>query len=264
VPDKPKRDRNSLSNTVLVALGVSLVCSVLVSVTAITLKPLQARNSDEYRQRIVLEVAGLYEQGRPVSELFGQIESRVVDLSTGEYADDVDPATFDALAAANDPAMSVGIPSAADSARIGRRAKYAPVYLLREGGEIEEIILPVYGKGLWSTMYGYLALAPDGRTIRGLRFYEHAETPGLGDQVDKPGWRAQWDGKLAYGENGAPRIEVIRGSVQPGPDTEYQVDGLSGATLTGRGVTNLLHYWLGPEGFGPFLERFRQDEARDG
>jgi Na+-transporting NADH:ubiquinone oxidoreductase subunit C len=113
-------------------------------------------------------------------------------------------------------------------------------------------------------MYGYLALAPDGTTIRGLRFYEHAETPGLGDQVDKPGWRAQWDGKIAYATNGAPRIEVIRGKVQPGPDAEYQVDGLSGATLTGRGVTNLLHYWLGPEGFGPYLDRLRQDEARDG
>jgi Na+-transporting NADH:ubiquinone oxidoreductase subunit C len=264
VPDKPKRDRNSLSNTVLVALGVSLVCSVLVSVTAITLKPLQERNSNEYRQQIVLEVAGLYEQDRPVAELFRQIESRVVDLATGEYVDDVDPTTFDALAAANDPALSIAIPSAADPARIGRRAKYAPVYLVRQAEEIEEIILPVYGKGLWSTMYGYLALAPDGTTIRGLRFYEHAETPGLGDQVDKPGWRAQWDGKIAYAANGAPRIEVIRGKVQPGPDAEYQVDGLSGATLTGRGVTNLLHYWLGPEGFGPYLDRLRQDEARDG
>ena len=132
---------------------------------------------------------------------------------------------------------------------------------MREDGAVGEIILPVHGKGLWSTMYGYLALAPDGNTIRGLRFYEHAETPGLGDQVDKPAWRAQWDGKIAYGEDGEPRIEVIRGTVEPGPGAEYQVDGLSGATLTGRGVTNLLHYWLGPDGFGPYLERFREGEA---
>ena len=264
MPDKPKRDRNSLPNTVLVAIGVSLVCSVIVSVAAIALKPLQEANTNEYRQRIVLEVAGLYEQDRPVAGLFAQIETRVVDLATGEYAEDIDPAAFDALAAANDPALSVTIPSVADPARIGRRAKYAPVYLVRKDGAIEEIILPVYGKGLWSTMYGYLALAPDGTTIRGLRFYEHAETPGLGDQVDKPGWLGQWDGKIAYGDDGAPLIEVIRGSVQPGPDAEHQVDGLSGATLTGRGVTNLLHYWLGPDGFGPYLERFRHGEARDG
>ena len=105
---------------------------------------------------------------------------------------------------------------------------------------------------------------PSTRTIRGLRFYDHAETPGLGDQVDSPSWRAQWDGKLAYGEDGEPRIEVIRGTVQPGPGAEYQVDGLSGATLTARGVTNLLHYWLGPDGFGPYLERLRTGELSDG
>jgi len=113
-------------------------------------------------------------------------------------------------------------------------------------------------------MYGYLALAPDGTTIRGLRFYEHGETPGLGDQVDKPEWRAQWDGKTAYGADGAPRVAVIKGNVQPGPAADYEVDGLAGATLTGRGVTNLLHYWLGPDGFGPYLEQFRERGAHDG
>jgi Na+-transporting NADH:ubiquinone oxidoreductase subunit C len=262
--DTRKKDRNSLGNTVLVALGVSLVCSVLVSAAAITLKPLQVKNSDEYRQRIVLEVAGLYEPGQSVSGLFEQVETRVVDLDSGEYAEGIDPASFDPLAAASDPAMSSAVPSGEDLAGIGRRANYAPVYLIRDDGELSEIILPVYGKGLWSTMFGYLALAPDGRTIRGLRFYQHGETPGLGDQVDKPDWRASWDGKLAYGDAGEPRIEVIKGTVQPGPAAAYEVDGLAGATLTGRGVTNLLHYWLGAEGFGPYLEQFRNTSAHDG
>lgn len=259
-----ERDRNSLSNTILVAVGVSFACSVLVSVAAIALKPLQEKNSDEYRQRIVLEVAGLYEAGRPVSELFGQIETRVVELASGDYAKDIDPATFDPVAAANDPAVSTTVPATSDIARIGRRPDYAPVYLVTDGDNVEEIILPVYGKGLWSTLYGYLALAPDGTTIRGLRFYEHAETPGLGDQVDRPEWRAQWDGKTAYGEDGEPRIEVVKGTVQPGPEAEYQIDGLAGATLTARGVTNLVHYWLGPDGFGPYLERYRERGANDG
>jgi len=264
VAEQKKRDRNSLSNTLIVAVGVSLVCSVLVSVAAIALKPLQEKNAGEYRQRIVLEVAGLYDESRPVSELFAQVETRVVDLETGDYTDAVNAATFDALAAANDPAASTAIPAAADSARIGRRANYAAVYLVRDGDDLQEIILPVYGKGLWSTMYGYLALAADGTTIRGLQFYEHGETPGLGDQVDKPDWRAMWDGKTAYGEDGEPRISVIKGNVQPGPSAEYEIDGLAGATLTGRGVTDLLHYWLGPHGFGPYLEQFREREAHDG
>jgi Na+-transporting NADH:ubiquinone oxidoreductase subunit C len=265
VPDTPaKRDRNSLGNTVLVALGVSFVCSVVVSAAAIALKPQQEQNRDEYRQRIVLEVAGLYEPGQSVASLFGNVETRIVDLATGEYADDIDAASFDPLAAATDPAQSSAIASAEDSAGIGRRAKYAPVYLIREDGALHEIILPVYGKGLWSTMYGYLALAPDGQTIRGLRFYEHGETPGLGDQVDKPAWRALWDGKQAYGSDGEPRVAVIKGTVRPGPDADYEVDGLAGATLTGRGVTNLLHYWLGPQGFGPYLEQFHPRGVEDG
>lgn len=259
-----KKDRNSLGNTVLVALGVSLVCSVLVSVTAIALKPLQVQNSDEYRQRIVLEVAGLYEPGKSVSSLFEQVDSRIVELISGDYAEGIDAATFDLQAAANDPDMSSIIPASEDVAGIGRRANYAPVYLVRNDGELSEIILPVYGKGLWSTMYGYLALAPDGQTIHGLRFYQHGETPGLGDQIDKPDWRALWDGKLAFGDAGEPRIEVIKGTVQPGPAAAFEVDGLAGATLTGNGVTGLLHFWLGPQGFGPYLERVRNTSANDG
>lgn len=262
--ENKSRDRNSLANTVLVAIGVSLVCSVLVSATAIALKPKQEQNSDQYRQRIVLEVAGLYEEGQPIAGLFEQVETRIVELASGDYAQDIDPASFDAQAAANDPERSMSIPANADIARIGRRARYALVFLVRDDAALQEIILPVYGKGLWSTMYGYLALAPDGKTIRGLRFYEHGETPGLGDQVDKAHWRNQWDGKIAYGEDGTPRVEVIKGTVQPGPAADYQVDGLAGATLTGKGVTNLLHFWLGPDGFGPYLEQFQEAGAGDG
>ena len=107
-------------------------------------------------------------------------------------------------------------------------------------------------------MHGYLAVAGDGMTVRGLRFFEHAETPGLGDQIDDVEWRAQWAGKQIYGTNGLPRIEVVRGFVQPGDDAPYQVDGISGATFTGRGVTNLIRYWTGPHGFGPYLENIQE------
>jgi Na+-transporting NADH:ubiquinone oxidoreductase subunit C len=129
---------------------------------------------------------------------------------------------------------------------------------------VTQLILPVYGPGLWSTMRGFLAVDPDGNTIRGLRFYEHAETPGLGDQIDKPAWRAQWAGKKLYANGSQPRIEVIKGFVDASsPDSAYQVDGLAGATLTGRGVTNLIRYWSGPDAFGPYLAKRRSEEAGD-
>lgn len=252
--------RDSISNTLIVAISLSLVCSVVVSATAVSLKPLQERNAREYQQRIILDVAGLSDPSRTIEESFGSVDVRLVDLATGEYVDDVDPKAFDAVAAANDPAMSVAIPEDLDIAGIRRRAVYAQVHIVSGGDGIEQVILPVHGSGLWSTMYGYLALEPDGTTVRGLRFYEHEETPGLGDQIEDPQWLAQWPGKRLFGDDGQPVIEVVRGTVQPGAAAVHQVDGLSGATLTGRGVANLLRYWTGPHGFGPYLEKLRNDE----
>lgn len=225
--DRPRFERDSVANTLLVAIGVSLVCSIFVSATAVVLRPLQERNQVENRQRIVLEVAGLYEADTDVGEQFSKIESRYVTLGNGEESED-------------------------------------PVYLVRDDGTIEQIILPVHGPGLWSTMYGFLSVGSDGRTIRGLRFYEHAETPGLGDQVDKPEWLAQWPGKKLYDDADNTRIRVVRGQASSGEDAVYQVDGMSGATLTGKGVTELIHHWVGPDAFGPVLERLSKEESGDG
>jgi Na+-transporting NADH:ubiquinone oxidoreductase subunit C len=261
---KKPRSRDSMINTLIVALGVSLFCSVLVSATAVILKPQQIRNQELYRQKIVLEVAGLYEPDQDVAALFDNVDSRLVDLEGGHYADNIDVGGFDQLAASKDPALGVDIPESLDVAGIRRRARYAPVFLVTEGDELSQIILPIYGSGLWSTMYGYLALEPDGQTIRGLRFYEHAETPGLGDQIDKPEWRAKWTGKQLFDDEGQLRIEVVRGAAPAGDSDAYQVDGLAGATLTGRGVTNLLRYWMGPHGFGPYLAQFAQEARDDG
>jgi len=260
--DKAKKgfDRDSISNTLIVAVGLSLVCSVIVSSAAIVLKPVQEKNEELFRQQIILDVAGLMEPDADINTLFEAIDSRMVDLETGEYTDVADPNTFDALVAAGDPAMGIAIPKELDIALIGRRAKYAPVYIVRDGEDIDQVILPVYGKGLWSTMLGYLSVAPDGNTIRGLRFYAHAETPGLGDQIDKEPWRAQWVGKLIYDSSGDPQIRVIKGVVAAGTaGEEHMIDGLAGATLTANGVTYLVQYWTGPHGFGTYLKNFRED-----
>jgi Na+-transporting NADH:ubiquinone oxidoreductase subunit C len=261
MPDRQEFDRDSISNTLMVAIGLSLVCSVIVSSAAIVLKPVQERNEEEFRQQIILDVAGLMVPGGNTDELFAAIEPRMVSLESGEYTDAVDAATFDALVAAGDPQLGIAIPDELDIAAIGRRAKYAPVYLVRDGDAVDQLILPVYGKGLWSTMLGYLSLAPDGTTVKGLRFYAHAETPGLGDQIDKEPWRAQWVGKQIFDDGDDPRIRVIKGSVPAGaPDARYMVDGLSGATLTANGVTGLVQYWTGPHGFGPYLKKYRDAE----
>ena len=256
--------RDSIKNTFFIATSVCVFWSVLVSAAAVLLRPYQEANKVEERRRNILVAAGLYDENVPLEELFQQVEPKIVDLETGEY---VDPSQlglgeYDQRAAARDPELSVPIPPEADLAGLKRREKYAFVYLIKKNGKLDQIVLPIKGKGLWSTLYGFLSLDADLRTIHGITFYEHAETPGLGGEVDNPSWKAKWRGKRAFDDEGKVRIEVIRGTVDSGrPEAEYQVDGLAGATLTSRGVSHLVQFWLGENGFGPYLARLAKQGA---
>ena len=249
----PKTD--SVGRTLLVALFVSLVCSSLVASAAVVLKPRQVENAILDMRRNILQVAGLWAPEADVDALFESVEPRVVDLETGAYVEDIDPASYDPAEAAKDPATSVQVPSEIDIARVGRRAKHALVYLVRSEGEVSKIILPISGYGLWSTLYGFLALEADGNTVSDITFYAHGETPGLGDFIVKPAWRELWRGKRAFDDSGALELQVVKGRVSADdPKADYHVDGVSGATLTGNGVSNLIKYWLGDHGYGPFLK----------
>lgn len=255
---------DSTARTVLTAVGLCFICSIFVSAAAVVLRPAQEANKRLDKQRNILEVAGLMEPGADIEAVFERrIEPRVVDLRTGRFTNSHDPKTYDQRAAANDPALSTDIPGDRDPAGIGRRANFATVYLVEEPGsdQVDKVILPVHGYGLWSTLYGFLAVAPDGNTILGLQFYDHAETPGLGGEVDNPKWRALWPGKELYGPKGAVRIEVAKGEHKDDP---YKVEALSGATLTSRGVTNLVRYWASENGFGPFLKSLSEELASHG
>jgi Na+-transporting NADH:ubiquinone oxidoreductase subunit C len=181
----------------------------------------------------------------------------VIDLATGETVPDVDPATFDQLRAAKNPETSS--PAPPNRANVRRLPDNALVYkVLGEEGGIEAVVLPIEGYGLWSTLYGFIALEDDLDTVRGITFYQHGETPGLGGEVDNPRWKSRWVGRKAFDENGLPIIEVIKGVAGPPQEDPYEVDGLSGATLTARGVTHLVRFWLGKSGFGPYLEKLEQ------
>ena len=252
---------DSPQKTLFVAVVLCIVCSVAVASASVLLRPLQERNKLLAQRTEILKVAGLYEEGQNVDDLFKQVETKIVDLRTGEYADDIDAATFDPREAARDPQLSVAIAGDDDIARIFRRSKYAPVYIVRENDQPKTFVLPAYGYGLWSTMYAFIALAPDGRTVQAVSFYEHGETPGLGGEVENPKWQASWKGKIALADDGKVQFKLKKGSVDPGaPEAEYAVDGLTGATLTSNGVTNLVHYWLGEQGFGPYLARIGAEQ----
>ncbi len=249
---------DTVVRTLLVALFVSLVCSSFVASAAIVLKPRQVENAIEEKRRNILQVAGLWAPDADVDELFESIEPRVIELETGGYADGINPESYDPVGESKDPAQSIAIPSELDVAKVGRRAKHALVYLVRRDEELSKIILPISGYGLWSTLYGFVALEADANTVADITFYEHGETPGLGDFIVKPSWRGLWRGKRAFDDSGSLELRVVKGRVATDdPLADYHVDGVSGATLTGNGVTNIIQYWLGDHGYGPFLTKIQ-------
>ena len=257
----PKLDRDSLVYTFGFAAMVCLVCAIIVAGTAVSLRPLQERNAKVDRLSKVLQVAGLMQHDEAlgpddvVARFEKHIVPRVIDLETGAYDDSIDASSYDQRAASKDPDQSR--PAAANDARVLRVPKHAVVYHVVENDEIKALILPIQGYGLWSTMYGYIALGADAETIAGITFYEHGETPGLGGEIENPRWQASWSGRRAFDETGAVKVQVIKGSAGPADSDPYRVDGLSGATITSRGVSATLAFWLGPDAFGPYLDSYR-------
>tara|TARA_R110001599_G_scaffold325504_1_gene537654 strand:- start:23077 stop:23850 length:774 start_codon:yes stop_codon:yes gene_type:complete len=253
---------DSKAKTLIVAFSLSIVCAIFVSTAAVVLKPVQEVNKSLDRKRSILAAAGMLEEGKSVDEQFAQVSTRVVDLRTGKFTDDIDAQKYDQRKAAKDPSESEKLSAEQDVAKISRRENYSLVYVVEgPAGQLEKIILPIHGYGLWSTLYGYIALESDGNTVAGLGFSEHGETPGLGGEVDNPRWKAHWPGKQVY-RDGDVALGLIKGSVDSSSaNAPWQVDGLAGATLTSRGVTNLLHFWLGENGFEPFLNNLNAGEA---
>lgn len=256
--------KDTIGRTFLVATILCLVCAVIVSTAAVSLRPYQQANQRADIQRNILAIAGMYDPQRSVQEQFEQVTTRVVDLDQGTFAEDIDPAGFDQLRAARDPALSDPLPSNEDIASLSRREKYGAVYMVHdEAGELDRIILPIRGYGLWGTLYGFIALDGSSYEVIGLGYYQHAETPGLGGEVDNPRWRAQWVGKQIYDNDLEDVVlQVVKGSVNPeDPAADQKVEGLSGATLTSRGVQNMIDFWMGEQGYAKFLRNLKAGNA---
>jgi len=260
--------RSGALYTILFSAGVCIVCSAMVSVAAVSLQGRQDFNRVLDKQKKVLDVAGLLEAEEAMSperiqKLFHEnIEPRYVDIETGEYVSEeevgVSYENYDQQQVARSEELGMRAPS--NNARVLRMPRYALVYhMVNEAGEVERIILPIEGYGLWGTLRGYLALEEDTRTIAGITYYEHKETPGLGGEVDNPQWKAEWPGRKAFDDEWDVMIAVKKGQAGPPAEDPYRVDGLSGATITSNGVTNMLQFWLGSNGFGPYLEKFREE-----
>ena len=251
----------SVTKTFVVALTLCIVCAVVVSSAAVSLRPAQEANKLLDLKTNILASAGLLEEDVDVETQFEKISVKLVDMETGRYTTEVDADSYDQRKASADPALSIALGASEDIAKIKRRANLAKVYVVENANGLEKVILPIKGYGLWSTLYGFIALESDLKTVAGIGFYEHTETPGLGGEVDNPKWKASWVGKRAYNDEGLA-LEVIKGKVDLARDgADSQIDGLAGATLTTKGVDNLIKYWLGEQGFKPFIENLKTGEA---
>ncbi len=258
-------NNDTISKTLIVTISLCVVCAVLVSAAAVGLKPLQLANKALDKKTNILAAANIDATGKDVNELFdSSVVARVLDMQTNSWADDIDPATYDEAKAVKDPEQAVKLTSDQDQAGIKKHARYKTLYMVKSGDVVETLILPIHGKGLWSTLYGFMALEGDLNTVVGLGFYSHAETPGLGGEVDNPRWKASWPGKKVFASNDASTaaIGLIKGKVDPANKAAaHQIDGLAGATLTANGVTNLVQFWLGENGYAPFLAKLRAGEV---
>tara|TARA_B100001175_G_C19459582_1_gene615796 strand:- start:392 stop:1060 length:669 start_codon:yes stop_codon:yes gene_type:complete len=132
------------------------------------------------------------------------------------------------------------------------------IYQSRDGNRVKGYAIPISGKGLWGTMYGYFAIEPDASTAKGITFYKHKETPGLGAEVDKDWFKNNFIGKKFIDDSGnLVSIEVIKGFVSDkDPNAKHKVDGISGATVTGNGLTTFLKADL--QKYEPYFAKIRK------
>ena len=253
----------SISKTIGVAFCVCLICSLVVSFSAVSLRDLQNENKLNDKRIKILQAADIYNPDEEIKDQFLKLETKFVNFETGKLMDtymDFSLEEYDPILATRDSNLSSKVPTSEDIAVIKNRENIGKIFILRNDDySINKLILPIRGYGLWGTLYGYISIENDFNTIAGIEFYDHKETPGLGAEVDNPKWKNLWPGKEIY-QNGEVSLTVIKGKVDNNDkDAQYEIDGLSGATITSRGVTNMIAYWFGESGYSKLFKELNYE-----
>jgi Na+-transporting NADH:ubiquinone oxidoreductase subunit C len=216
----------------------------VISITAVGLKSKQEINVDVDRKKKILSAVGLAEE-------ISAIEAQTAILQF--YDDNIQSIVIDGSG-------NVEQGKRAEDLTPKQAEDTLTAYLRIQNNKVKALAIPVEGKGLWSTLYGYLALESDLNTVRGITFYKHGETPGLGGEIEKEWFTSNFIGKKIFNSNGQlASITLIKGKVDElindAEQKSHSVDGISGATITSRGVTALLKKWL--EEYEPFIRKTR-------
>ncbi|TKB49315.1 Na(+)-translocating NADH-quinone reductase subunit C [Ferrimonas sediminicola] len=250
-------NKDSVLGTMTFSVVLCLLCSFMITGTAEVLKERKLAKKRSELKRYVLVAANV--EGDDIDELFdARVTPMLVNLDSGtmENLSAKEILDFDDRMAAINPDTS--IKPRKDTARIKRRANQARVFKVTDdNGQLASVVMPIHGKGLWSVVYGYVAVQPDLNTIEGLVISEHGETPGLTDFLKDPQWLSGWHDKRIFDDSGKPVLAVVKGGAKKGDI--HGVDGVSGATKTGRGLQKAVTFWFGPEGYQTFLNTFKKE-----
>ncbi|MDE6321033.1 MAG: NADH:ubiquinone reductase (Na(+)-transporting) subunit C [Muribaculaceae bacterium] len=231
-------NKQSNTYTIIYIIVLVVVVGAALAFTAMTLRPLQQENADVDKMKQILASVGVVPDDGKVSDEFNKyiVESFVVNAK-GQR---VDGNAFDV----NVEKMS----KESDSSK-----RELPVYVCDLKGE-RKYILPVYGAGLWGPIWGYVSINSDGTTVYGAYFAHQGETPGLGAEIEKPEFSNQFKGKRLWIDGKFQPIEVVKAGQKPANGADY-VDGVSGGTITSKGVGAMLDNCLAP--YKTYLETLR-------
>jgi len=231
----------SNSYTVLFTAAITVVLGFLLSIAATSLKEKQLLNVELDIKKNILIALNIQPKG----------EKFTPDEIKAQYEKIVVPIVVDKTGAVLENISSESIENIDNQ---------FPVFMQKMGNKIEGYAIPISGKGLWSTLYGYLALKPDGETVKGITFYQHGETPGLGGEVEKKWFTDNYKQKKIVDDKGVlVSIQAVKGEADPtSPEYYHQVDGVSGATMTTKGLNIFLKSEL--KKYDPYFQNIRQSQ----
>jgi Na+-transporting NADH:ubiquinone oxidoreductase subunit C len=244
------------TKTVVMAFLVSAICALLVSGATVILRPIQSANrAAEQQARLENLIAGIPGMSDMLAQDGGALSTVVIDLNEGAVAAKVTPATL--TTTLEDSNNWTGLTAAQDTAGLGQRPNFAQVYFLRGAdGNLTLALLPISGIGYGGPIDAILALRADMNTIAGLAITQQSETPGLGARIEEPAWLGQFRGKSVVDASGTMRFAVAKGAAS----SEFEVDGITGATRTSNAITRTVRFWLGDDGYGPLLTAIQRGE----
>lgn len=245
--------RQSNLYVILFAIALTVVFGGALSLTNVGLKPLQEKQIElDTKKKIlgaVMDISNIEDPNEILALYQKRVKSAVVDINGNELTTD----------AKGNPYVAEKV-NIQKNSKLSREERAYPVFMFTgKGGEVEAYIFPTFGSGLWDWISSYVAFGADLNTVIGIAFDHKAETPGLGARITEAPVQERYKGKKIFDQSGKLlSITMLKGEGNTGM-TDYEVDGMSGATMTAKGVNAMLIEYL--ECYAAFIEKTKTQNS---